>query len=169
MEQMFSSKLLTFRMKLLGIFFFLVLGSTFVQELQSTSISTIIKEHSPLETFSETIQAVIPSLIRRPADVTRLNDAWDASLNVSLQLYKDIQIETFPTAYFVNVFEFKRGLYVSYRTSLASWKTNVASLDDDFKLIGSEFREIVRLEDARLFEFEDDIWFVDNRCCSRQS
>ena len=154
---MFSFKTSKVRMILPEILFLIIiLGSMF--EFKSSPSSKVLQflrndgkksthkhsthntpkeQHTLSHTLSKTIQPVIPSLIRIPADVARINDAWDTSLNFSLQLYKDIHIETSPTAYFVNVFEFQDGIYASYRTSLVSWHTNVARLDDDFTLIQS--------------------------------
>ena len=156
---MFPFKTSAVKMILLGILFhIIILGSFFLFEFRSSPSSKLLQflrndgkksthkhsthntpkeQHTLSHTLSKTIQPVIPSLIRIPADVARINDAWDTSLNFSLQLYEDIHIETFPTAYFVNVFEFQDGIYASYRTSLVSWHTNVARLDDDFTLIQS--------------------------------
>jgi hypothetical protein len=67
----------------------------------------------------------------------------------------------------MNIFYFQGKIYASYRTSLTSWQTNIALLDNSFNVVEPIVKEIKRLEDTRFFLFGDDVWFVDNRCCSK--
>mmetsp|Transcript_6773 Transcript_6773/g.20262 ORF Transcript_6773/g.20262 Transcript_6773/m.20262 type:complete len:664 (+) Transcript_6773:2241-4232(+) len=99
--------------------------------------------------------------------LSMFDDKWNRSHAFNLCLHKYIIFKEYRSAYFMNVFDFQGKTYASYRTSLTSWKTNVALLDKSFNVVEPMVKEIKRLEDARFFVFRDDVWFVDNRCCSK--
>jgi len=82
----------------------------------------------------------------------------------SIELHKitDVTFAGASEAFFLSILPLHGSIFASYRTSLSSWDTTVVKMDSSFMPVPATQTHISNTEDARVIEFNDEGWLIDN-------